>query len=151
MCNCFALIITSLFLQLEAFQKFFDNKIIKIILQYTNTKGIKKKKKKWKRVDNDEINAVSGILLAMGVLSVQDSKLSNLWAEGPFQIPFFLRAMSRNHFQDILAYIRFDSSATREKRKKEDKLAPNRAIHNIFTTNCKKTTYHTSMSPWTKC
>lgn len=45
--------------------------------------------------------------------------------------------MSRNRFTDILRYVRFDESATREERKAKDKLAPLREITNIFSQNCK--------------
>ena len=74
----------------------------------------------------------------MGIWLVQNTKLSNLWNTGPFQIPFFAGTMARDRFQEIMSCIRFDASATREERKKKDKLAPIREIHDIFTKNCKK-------------
>ena len=74
----------------------------------------------------------------MGVRSVQNTKLSSLWSQNPFQIPFFAGTMAQDRFQEILAFICFDKSTTREKRKKTDKLAPIREIHNLFTSNCKK-------------
>ena len=95
-------------------------------------------KKNWKKLESDELDAFFAILLVMGVLSVQNSKLSDLWAKGPFQIPFFSGTMARNRFQEILKYIRFDNSATREQQKKNDKLAPIRAVHDFFTANCRK-------------
>ncbi|CAK9827526.1 PiggyBac transposable element-derived protein 4 [Anthophora retusa] len=45
--------------------------------------------------------------------------------------------MSRDRFTDILRYIRFDHSATREARKMDDKLAPIRHVTDTFVKNCK--------------
>ena len=41
--------------------------------------------------------------------------------------------MSRNRFTDILRYIRFDDSVTREERKVKNKLTPLREVTNIFS------------------
>ncbi|CAK9816178.1 PiggyBac transposable element-derived protein 4 [Anthophora plagiata] len=45
--------------------------------------------------------------------------------------------MSRDRFTDILRYIRFDDTATREARKTDDKLAPIRHITDTFVKNYK--------------
>lgn len=50
---------------------------------------------------------------------------------------FFTAAMSRNRFEEISIFLRFDDKSTREERKLQDKLAAIRDIWNMFVFNCR--------------
>jgi len=101
-----------------------DKTIYKIILTNTNKKGKNKHGKDWDRVDSHELDAFIGVLLVMGLKSVQDCNVTHLWQTGPFQIPFYAGTMSRNRFTEILLCLPFDNNLTRICCKKTDKLAP---------------------------
>ncbi|CAK9809224.1 PiggyBac transposable element-derived protein 4 [Anthophora quadrimaculata] len=75
------------------------------------------------------MNAFFGLLLLIGRFIKKDNNALSR--------RFYAAVMSRNIFTDILRYIRFDDSVTREARKTDDKLAPIRHVTDIFVENCK--------------
>ena len=83
-------------------------------------------------------NSTHGLLLIIGRFRESRESKKDLWKvnEG-LSRHFYAAIMSHNRFADILRYIRFDDSATREERKVKDKLAPLREVRNIFSQNCK--------------
>ena len=95
------------------------------------------REKQWKPVDRMEIGAFLGLLLLVERYKESRQSKHDLWKVdySLFQ-RFYAATMSRDHFVDILRYIRFDP-LTREERKADDKLAPLRDITNIFVKNCK--------------
>lgn len=49
----------------------------------------------------------------------------------------YMAAMSRDRFREIVRFMRFDDMNIRKERKATDKLAPLRAITDIFVANCR--------------
>nr|XP_031836323.1 piggyBac transposable element-derived protein 3 [Nomia melanderi] len=124
----------------ECFRLFIDERIIDSIVLYTNKKANESMppSKKWKPVDSIEIDAFLGILLLAGRFRESRERKRDLWRKNEaFSRPFYAATMSRDRFVDILKYIRFDDSATREERKANDKLAPLRDVTSMFTANCR--------------
>lgn len=60
-----------------------------------------------------------------------------LWATDGTGIDMFRACMSYHRFLFILRVLRFDEKATRDERKKTDKLASIRALLDQFVLNCK--------------
>lgn len=123
----------------ECFHLFIDEEIIHNIIFYTNMKAIESMpaNKKWKLVDNIEMNAFFGLLLLMGRFRESRECKNDLWEKNEaLSRRFYTAVMSRDRFTDILKYLRFDDTATRVERKSNDKLAPLRHITNIFVQNC---------------
>ncbi|CAK9834292.1 PiggyBac transposable element-derived protein 4 [Anthophora retusa] len=94
---------------------------------------------KWKLVDETEIDAFFGLLLLIGRFRESRERKQDLWKQNTsFSRSYYAAIMSRDRFTNILKYIRFDESATRDERKSTDKLAPLRQVVHVFTENCKK-------------
>lgn len=124
----------------ECFHLFINEEIMDIIVRRTNEKAKRNmtENKQWKPLDRTELDAFFGLVLLIGRFRESHERKQDLWKidEG-LSRQFYAAIMSRNRFTDILRYIRFDDSATREERKAKDKLAPLRDVTNIFTRNCK--------------
>lgn len=54
-----------------------------------------------------------------------------------FLYQIYMAAMSRDRFREIVRFMRFDDMNIRKERKATDKLAPLRAITDIFVANCR--------------
>lgn len=59
------------------------------------------------------LKAFLGLLYGKGVSKLQGQKVSRLFEEDAFQLPFFGGVMSRNEFLEILRDLRFDDRDTR--------------------------------------
>ncbi|XP_017796105.1 PREDICTED: uncharacterized protein LOC108577462 [Habropoda laboriosa] len=124
----------------ECFHLFINEQIIDTIILHTNNKAHETipPNKKWNPVDRIEIDAILGLLLMMGRFRESYERKTDLWRQNEALCrPFYAATMSRDRFSDILKHIRFDDYITREDRKAIDKLAPLRAISNIFIKNCR--------------
>ena len=125
----------------ECFHLFMNEEIIQTVIFYTNQKAMASmpENKKWKLVDRIEIDVFFGLVLLTGRFRESRASKSDLWKQDDAVCRrFYTAIMSRGRFTDILRYMRFDDSATREDRKSSDKLAPLRDITNIFSKNCEE-------------
>ncbi|XP_017882546.1 uncharacterized protein LOC108626410 [Ceratina calcarata] len=124
----------------ECFHLFINEEIIDNIILYTNKKAEQsmRENRTWKKLDRVEIDAFFGLLLLMGRFGEFRESEQDLWKQDTgLSRPHYIATMSRDRFINILKYIRFDDSTTREERRKHDKLAALREVTNIFTQNCK--------------
>ncbi|KRZ11060.1 PiggyBac transposable element-derived protein 4 [Trichinella zimbabwensis] len=93
----------------------------------------------WIDTSAEEITAFFWLLLLAGICQRKREATIELWsADRPeFQRPVFLATMSRNRFNEILRYIRFDDTRTRQERKKTVKAAAVSEVFDMFVKNCK--------------
>ncbi|CAK9810838.1 PiggyBac transposable element-derived protein 4 [Anthophora plagiata] len=124
----------------ECFHLFINDTIMDNIILYTNKRAIESilENKKWKPLDRTELDAFFGLLLLIGRFRESRESKHDLWKENEaLSRRFYAAIMSPDRFVNILRYIRFDESTTREERKSSNKLAPLQEITNIFSQNCR--------------
>lgn len=126
---------------LECFGLFITNEMILDIVNYTNI-NIRETSSSWKNSANYnetseiEIKALLGLLYLAGVFKSSHRLLSELWNTDGTGIDIFRTTMNLRRFQFLLRCLRFDNKNNRAERKKIDKLAPIRAIVDMFSDNC---------------
>lgn len=91
----------------------------------------------WYEVTRQELSAFIGILLVMGALRGGMERLQDFW-HPIFGQNSVIATMSRNRFQAIIRYLRFDDRATRVERRALCKLAPISELWNLFIRNSKR-------------
>jgi hypothetical protein len=84
------------------------------------------------------MKAVIGVLYLLGVFRSQHESLRSLWSPGISGRPIFKAAFSRNRFEQILSFLRFDNHDNRPERQKADKFAPFCEMWNFVIDNCRK-------------
>lgn len=139
---------------LEAWNVFFDEEILKIILKYTNQEITRKIvdynrrniqiKSHHKEVDMDEFKATVGLLYFSGLHKTNHTSVKSLWS--PYGMSLFRTTMAVNRFKFIILCIRFDDKSTRKERKADDPFANIREIWDKFINNCKN-----NYQPDSKC
>lgn len=87
-----------------------------------------------------EMCAFLGLCLIRGVIKGRDEPLPSFW-EANYGRPIFRQTMSRNKFQDILRYLRFDNKATRPQRRETDRFAAIRDLWDTVMTNLQRCYY----------
>lgn len=118
---------------LDCFRLIFDDAVIDTLVRYTNLEA-KRHQENWKDVDANEIMAYIGLLILAGV----DRSSKRSYKEFFNRLrghPIFRATMSRNRFQSILRFIRFDDKNTRDIRRAQDKLAPIRDVFDMINKN----------------
>ena len=116
----------------EAFELYFDDDIVEVIVDATNQEAARQIGKKWaKKTDAEEVKAFFGLLLIAGALKAKHLSYDLLWSTsyGP---PIFRATMSLKRFKALLALMRFDDKSTRAQRRATDKLAPIRDVWQRF-------------------
>lgn len=117
----------------DAFREIFDDRVIDIVVRYTNIEATKHDPK-WKQVDNIEMLAFIGLLFEAG--ADRSSKRNYEEFYGMLRgLPIFKATMSKHRFKHILRYIRFDDKDTRSVRRARDKLAPIRDVFDLVCAN----------------
>lgn len=128
--------------ELEAFQMIFTDEIINDIVRFTN-KFILSIQANYERerdarfTTKSEIMAFIGLLILSGVKKVNHTNFLELWTADGTGMDIFRACMSYNRFLFLLRVIRLDDKATREERRKTDKLAAIRPFLDAFVRNCK--------------
>ncbi|XP_071051100.1 piggyBac transposable element-derived protein 4-like [Onthophagus taurus] len=126
----------------ECFKLFMDDSIIANIVTHTNQRAnahYATDFHSWKEVDSIEIYAVLGLLLLIGRFRESRESRNDLWRkDNVLSRQMYTVVMARDRFKDILRFIRFDNTETREDRKKVDKLAPIREVSDMFAANCRE-------------
>ena len=79
-----------------------------------------------------------GLLMLAGTYHADRLNFEDIWNNDGAGIEVFTMTVSLNLYRFLLCCLRFDDKATREERKKVDKLAPIRQIFEMFVQNCKK-------------
>ncbi|XP_055701866.1 uncharacterized protein LOC129801126 [Phlebotomus papatasi] len=102
--------------------------IIPIVILHTNAYGEKyyaekDKKNQWKPVDEKEMKAFIGILFLSAAFNLESRPIQMIWDQS-YGVNVILATMSRNRFQEIMQFLRFDDRDSRSTRKEKDKLAP---------------------------
>ena len=69
---------------MEAFLCFFDEDMLRMIIEHINKYGENYKgKDNWSPVDSDEIKGIIGLFFVMGVYRSQHESLRSMWSSGP--------------------------------------------------------------------
>lgn len=121
----------------EVWKLFFDADIVSKIVTNTNVKlsTVREKirpgqtKANYRNTNNEEINALIGLLLLSSILKSNDENMESLFTRDEFSRPIFRATMSLNRYKALVGALRFDDAQTREERKTTDKAA---AISEIF-------------------
>ena len=88
-------------------------------------------------LSKDEFTAFFGLYILRGVLKGRDEPLFN-FRDKEYGRLIFRETMSRNKFQSILHYIRFDDKNSRSLRRQTDKFAAIRELWDLVMDNCQK-------------
>ena len=113
----------------ECFSSFIDDKIIDEIVEWTNQKILienakyKKLVSTIKETTSEEIKALLGILIFSGFRKDNHLSTKDVWSAA-CGANFYRASMSESRFNFLINNLRFDDFATRDMRKKNDKLAP---------------------------
>ena len=82
-----------------------------------------------KRVDDDELKALFGLMYARGLMNWGYRDVTLIWGNDCWTSPLFGATMSRCRFQLLLRLLSFDDKRSRAERRKKDKFA---AIREVF-------------------
>ncbi|XP_042856157.1 uncharacterized protein LOC122242824 [Penaeus japonicus] len=127
----------------ELWGVFITPDIIRVLVEHTNSMIAVRRDKyaqscRTHDTDDVEMKALIGLLMLAGTYHTSRLNLEDMWKNDGTGIEVFRMTMSLNRFRFLLCCLRFDDKATREERKKVDKLAPIRHIFEMFVENCKK-------------
>ncbi|XP_070710531.1 piggyBac transposable element-derived protein 4-like [Pempheris klunzingeri] len=107
-----------------AFDLFFTEDILQLILHFTNLQG-RRTSKHWKDVSKEELRAYLGLLILAGMFKSQHESTKSLWnRETGVGRAIFAASMSQKRFIQINLALRFDDQLSRPERHKRDKMAP---------------------------
>lgn len=126
--------------ELEAWKLFFPDEILDIIVMHTNAQIDRisetiKNQRYTSKTDKVELMALFGLMYRSGLYKTAKTNLSELWSivDGP---PIFRATMSKNRFEFLVNYLRFDDHETREARKVNDNFAALREVWDKFQVLC---------------
>ena len=85
----------------------------------------------------DEFTTFFGLYILCGMLKARDEPLFNFRDEEYGRL-IFRETMSRNKFQSILSYIRFDNKNSQSLQRQTDKFAAIRELWDSVMDNCQK-------------
>ncbi|GBN25163.1 PiggyBac transposable element-derived protein 4 [Araneus ventricosus] len=128
---------------LECWSLLFSDEILNHIVENTNL-HIKKisqfysRERSAKSTDLIEIKALIGLLYLAGCHKSSRLNVRELWDRKGTGIERFWLTMARDRFLFLLRGLRFDDFYARKDNIKWDKLAPIRAVFELFVENCKK-------------
>ena len=131
---------------LEAWELFFDERIVSSIVRFTNQKIQRVHSQLPPAILEDsrytylketnvvEVRAVFGLCYLRGALRVSKQNTRHLY--GPDGHHAFGATMSMNRFNFVISVLSFDDPETREEQKKEDKFAVMRVFFEAVNKNC---------------
>jgi len=112
---------------LEAWTLLFTDKILNVIVLYTNEEIDRKYPNSEVSFEHhlsvDELKAFIGLLYFSGIQKWNHVSLNEIWSE-KFGNNLFRSAMSQRRFEFLLSNLRFDDKSTRAERRVQHKLAP---------------------------
>lgn len=106
-----------------AFLLFFREPLLQEICKWTNKEGSQVLKNNWKNVDIKELKVFIGVLILTGVYKSRNEPVVQLWSKNDGR-EIFNKAISRNRFQELLRFLRFDDAAARRTNRSNNKLKP---------------------------
>lgn len=118
---------TTLAEPIDAFELFFDQHLLNMIVKFTNLKA-RSVEPEWKDCDEIEIRAFLGLIIAAGAMKQNMTSDTKLW-DPIFGGLVFRATMSINRFRQLRRHLRFDDPTTRNR---EDKFAPIREFWEHF-------------------
>ena len=133
---------------LLAWECFFDQKMLSIIVQRTNESigrardGMEPKYLNDPRVnyihytDEIEIRALIGLIYWRGLLGMQNHNIKHMFGEDGHH--FFGGTMAKNRFAFLVEHLSFDDKLTRPDRWQTDRFAAIREIFEYFNANCSR-------------
>ncbi|XP_031332326.1 piggyBac transposable element-derived protein 4-like [Photinus pyralis] len=133
----------------DAFFLFFTPDILEILVRETNRKARQyfdewnaanpTRTKKYAATNDTEIEAYIGLLITMGALQASREPIEMLFTSDlAYCRPIFPATLSRNRYNFLTKFLRFDNFETRQERRLIDKLAPVRDIFEKLVSNCKR-------------
>ena len=121
---------------LDVFKELWGHQNFESTLRFTKAEALLQGNTKFS-IFKLELEAFLGLCLLRGVFKGRNEPLSRFW-ETEHEQPIFRETMSRNKFQAILRYIRFDDKISRPLRRRTDKFAAIRELWNSLMDNCQK-------------
>lgn len=134
---------------LDNFNLFITDAMKEQICQHTNEEACRyfdtwneknpTKHIEWRPLEKSELDCFLGVLIKAGALRCRKESTREIWTtNASIRRSFFTAAMSRNRFELIYKFLRFDDKTTRTERKEHDKLAAIRDTWDTFVINCQK-------------
>ncbi|GFY42352.1 DDE_Tnp_1_7 domain-containing protein [Trichonephila inaurata madagascariensis] len=129
----------------QAWDLFFTPEMIDEIVKHTNVKLTEMRRKiqfddspAYKNTENDELNALLGLILLCCIFKSLNESLHSLFYTSIIGRPIFRAIMTEKRCSVLLRALRFDDSQTRKTREEIDKAACISNIFNLFIENCKR-------------
>lgn len=102
-------------LEIDYFEKIFDNHILSKIVTETNRYAEQKKSKNWSNVTVDELKVFIGCLVVMGIHKLP--ALKNYWSSDPFlRVDSVASVMTANRFKKIVENIHCNNNETQQSK-----------------------------------
>lgn len=120
----------------HAFNLFVSDKIISDVVKCTNIEGRRVKKDAWVPTNDEEIEAVIGMLLFLGTKKHNMLSTEEIW-DSSYGHPIIRACMGRRRFQTLMTHMRFDDKSTRNARRERDVFAPFRDVWDKFQKSLK--------------
>lgn len=119
----------------SSWRLFIDNSMLRNIQKCTETEASRQLGGSPWTTSMEELDAFISCLYARGIYGAKNFPVDQLWNKtwGP---NFFCETMSRDKFNQIKRFIRFDLKSTRRDRQKSDKFAAVSEVWNKFVSNC---------------
>ncbi|KAJ8881613.1 hypothetical protein PR048_018099 [Dryococelus australis] len=118
----------------SAFGLMIDEPMLQHVIKCTETEDRKKLQYETWSLSVEEMEAFIGLLYLRGVCGAKGLPLACLWS-AKWSIRFYCERMSRNRFQEILRFIRFDVKSSKPGRLEQDKFTLVSDIWNRFISN----------------
>jgi hypothetical protein len=118
-----------------AWQLLFRKNMLEDILKCTNEKILGVEGENGEKVGMDDLKAFIGLVYLRGAFGWRQMSVKDLWSK-EFGNEYFKSTMSRNKFERIMRFIRFDNLRSRRLNAGSDLYYPIRWLHEEFTTNC---------------
>jgi len=119
-----------------AFNLFFHEEILQLILHFTNLQG-KRFVHEWRDVEKHELQGYLGLLIPAGMFKSQHESTKSRGGRETGR-PLFAGTMSPKTFLQINLAVRFDDQLSWPHRHRRDKLAPIRDLWSLWSTRLPK-------------
>jgi hypothetical protein len=119
---------------MSALSLFISETMLRRIQKFTIAEAIRRTGSDW-TLSLGELEAFIGLLYARGLMGAKNIPISELWGE-KWGNKIFSKTMTRDRFNEIMRYIRFDDKPSRSQRLNQDKFALFSEIWNMFNENC---------------
>ena len=111
---------------LDVFKELWGHQNLEYVLRFTKAEALRQEITDFS-ISKQELNAFFGLCFLRRVFKERNEPLPSFW-KSDHGLPFFRETMSRNKFQSILRYIRFDDKNFRPIRRRADQFCCNSRI-----------------------